>query len=116
MSIVVEGACVVSPGAMVDTATDDGGGVNAPKSTPLRSTVVVVVLVGTGTVVTAVGPVATLVTGRATVVVVEVVVDAYQAHMLDEHERMAARERAFFEHRLAAPSQNATSNNTRIPF
>ena len=33
---------------------------------------------------------------------VEVVVDAYQAHMLDEHERMAAKERAFFEQRLAA--------------
>ena len=47
---------------------------------------------------------------------VEVVVDAYQAHMLEEHERMAARERAFFEQRLAAQTQNATSNNTRIPF
>jgi hypothetical protein len=47
---------------------------------------------------------------------VEVVVDAYQAHMLDEHERMAARERTFFEQRLAAQSQNATGNNTRTPF
>ena len=47
---------------------------------------------------------------------VEVVVDAYQVHMLEEHERMAARERAFFEQRLAAQSQNATGNNTRIPF
>jgi hypothetical protein len=47
---------------------------------------------------------------------VEVVVDAYQANMLDEHERMATKERAFFEQRLAAQSQNATGNNTRIPF
>jgi hypothetical protein len=47
---------------------------------------------------------------------VEVVVEAYQAHMLDEHERMATRERAFFEQRLATQSQNAAGNNTRITF
>lgn len=44
---------------------------------------------------------------------IEVVVDAYQAHMLEEHERMAAKERAFFEQRLAVPPVSA---NTRIPF
>jgi hypothetical protein len=32
---------------------------------------------------------------------IEVVVTAYQHHMLVEHERMAARDRAFFEERLA---------------
>jgi hypothetical protein len=49
---------------------------------------------------------------------VEVVVDAYQAHMLNEHERMAAKERAFFEQRLAAQPkpQPASGTNTRIPF
>lgn len=47
---------------------------------------------------------------------VEVVIDAYQAHMLDEHERMAERERAFFEQRLAAQAQVASGPNTRIPF
>ena len=49
---------------------------------------------------------------------VEVVVDAYQAHMLDEHERMAAKERAFFEQRLAAQPkpQPVSGSNTRIPF
>ena len=49
---------------------------------------------------------------------VEVVVDAYQAHMLNEHERMAAKERAFFEQRLAAQPkpQPASGSNTRIPF
>ena len=49
---------------------------------------------------------------------VEVVIDAYQAHMLDEHERMAAKERAFFEQRLATqPKPQPTSgSNTRIPF
>jgi hypothetical protein len=48
---------------------------------------------------------------------VEVVVDAYQAHMLVEHERMAAKERAFFEQRLAAQPQPqpASGANTRIP-
>jgi len=49
---------------------------------------------------------------------VEVVIDAYQAHMLDEHERMAAKDRAFFEQRLAAQPQPqpASGSNTRIPF
>ncbi len=47
---------------------------------------------------------------------VEVVIDAYQAHMLEEHERMAERERAFFEQRLAAQAQTAAGPNTRIPF
>ena len=32
---------------------------------------------------------------------IEVVVTAFQAHMLTEHERMAARDRAFLEQRLA---------------
>ena len=31
---------------------------------------------------------------------IEVVVDAYQAHMIEEHERLAAKERAYFETRL----------------
>ena len=35
---------------------------------------------------------------------VEVVVDAYQAHMLQEHERLAAKERAYFEARLSRQS------------
>ena len=49
---------------------------------------------------------------------VEVVIDAYQAHMLDAHERMAAKDRAYFEQRLAAESQPqaASGANTRIPF
>jgi hypothetical protein len=47
---------------------------------------------------------------------VEVVIDAYQAHMLAEHERMAERERAFFEQRLAAQAHVASGTNTRIPF
>lgn len=49
---------------------------------------------------------------------VEVVVDAYQAHMLDEHERMAAKDRTFFEQRLATQStpQQASGSTTRIPF
>ena len=47
---------------------------------------------------------------------VEVVIDAYQAHLLDEHERMAERERAFFEQRLAAQAQVAIGQDTRIPF
>ena len=46
---------------------------------------------------------------------IEVVIDAYQAHMLDEHERMAAKDRAFFEQRLA--NQPPPSGpNSRIPF
>ena len=47
---------------------------------------------------------------------VEVVVDAYQAHLLNEHERMANRERAFFEQRLANQSPPTLNPNTRIPF
>ena len=47
---------------------------------------------------------------------VEVVIDAYQAHLLDEHERMAERERAFFEQRLAAQAQVAIGPDKRIPF
>ena len=40
--------------------------------------------------------------GKAEVLrLVEVVVDAYQAHMLLEHERLAAKERAYFETRLS---------------
>ena len=46
---------------------------------------------------------------------IEVVIDAYQAHMLDEHERMAAKDRAFFEQRLATQPP-PSGNNTRIPF
>jgi hypothetical protein len=44
------------------------------------------------------------------------VVDAYQAHMLDEHERMAAKDRAFFAQRLAAHPQPTTGAHPRIPF
>ena len=47
---------------------------------------------------------------------VEVVIDAYQAAMLAEHERMAERERTFFEQRLAAQAQVASGPDTRIPF
>ena len=49
---------------------------------------------------------------------VEVVVDAYQAHMLAEHERMATQERAFFEQRLAAQTQPhpAGGTHTRSSF
>ena len=32
---------------------------------------------------------------------IEVVVDAYQAHMIEEHERLAVKERAYFEARLS---------------
>ena len=40
--------------------------------------------------------------GRAEVLrLVEVVVDAYQAHMLLEHERLTVKERADFETRLS---------------
>jgi hypothetical protein len=42
---------------------------------------------------------------------VEVVVDAYQAHMIEEHERLAAKERAYFEARLS--SQPASSGGLR---
>jgi hypothetical protein len=44
---------------------------------------------------------------------VEVVVTAYQEHMLVEHERMAEKERAFFEERLSRQSQRAS---TGVPF
>lgn len=47
---------------------------------------------------------------------VEVVVDAYQAHMLEEHERLAEKERAFLEQRLAAPPLPVSGATTRIPF
>ena len=33
---------------------------------------------------------------------IEVVVDAYQAHMIDAHERMAEKDRAYFEQRSGA--------------
>ncbi len=46
---------------------------------------------------------------------IEVVIDAYQAHMLDEHERMATKDRAFFEQGLAA-QQQPTGSTTRMPF
>ena len=48
---------------------------------------------------------------------VEVVVDAYQAHMLAEHERMAERDRAFFEQRASRQASAATGgDHHRIPF
>jgi Family of unknown function (DUF6511) len=48
---------------------------------------------------------------------VEVVIDAYQAHMLAEHERMAARDRTFFEQRASRKaSALAGGDNLRIPF
>jgi len=46
---------------------------------------------------------------------IEVVIDAYQAHMLDEHERMAATDRAFFEQRVAN-KQQPSGTHSRIPF
>ena len=50
--------------------------------------------------------------GKAEVLrLVEVVVDAYQAHMLLEHERAAAHERAYFEGKLS--SQPASSGGLR---
>ena len=45
---------------------------------------------------------------------IEVVIDAYQAHMLDEHERLAEKERAFLEQRLAAQQRPESGPNTRI--
>lgn len=42
---------------------------------------------------------------------VEVVVDAYQAHMIEEHERLAAKERAYFETKLSR--QPASSGGLR---
>jgi cell division septum initiation protein DivIVA len=44
---------------------------------------------------------------------IEVVISAYQEHMLAEHERMADKERAFFEERLSRQSQHAS---TGVPF
>lgn len=44
---------------------------------------------------------------------IEVVVSAYQEHMIDEHERMAEKERAFFEERLARQGQ---TRSTGVPF
>ena len=48
---------------------------------------------------------------------VEVVVDAYQAHMLAEHERMVERDRTFFE-QLASrqATAGADGGHHRIPF
>ncbi len=48
---------------------------------------------------------------------VEVVVDAYQAHMLAEHERMVERDRTFFE-QLASRKATASTggDHHRIPF
>ncbi len=55
--------------------------------------------------------------GKAEVLrLVEVVIDAYQAHMLLEHERLAEQERSFLEQRLAAPPLPASGANSRIPF
>jgi propanediol dehydratase small subunit len=45
---------------------------------------------------------------------IEVVVDAYQAQMIEEHERMAARDRAFFE-QLAARKASRPADAGR-PF
>ena len=43
--------------------------------------------------------------GKAEVLrLVEVVVDAFQAHMIEEHERLATKERAYFEARLSRQS------------
>ncbi|HRD90977.1 MAG TPA: DUF6511 domain-containing protein [Accumulibacter sp.] len=47
---------------------------------------------------------------------VEVVIDAYQANMVQEHERLAAKERAFLEQRLATPPLPVSGATTRIPF
>lgn len=44
---------------------------------------------------------------------IEVVVTAYQEYMIDEHERMAEKERAFFEERLARQDQ---ITSTGVPF
>jgi len=44
---------------------------------------------------------------------IDVVVTAYQARMLDEHERIAAKDRAFLEERLARPAVPA---GKRVPF
>lgn len=44
---------------------------------------------------------------------INVVVTAYQAHMLAEHERMAEKDRAVLEERLA---QQGKSASTGVPF
>ena len=44
---------------------------------------------------------------------IDVVVTAYQEHMLVEHERMAEKDRAFLEERLA---RQGTSASTGVPF
>ncbi len=44
---------------------------------------------------------------------IEVVISAYQERMLAEHERMADKERAFFEERLSRQSQHVS---TGVPF
>jgi hypothetical protein len=55
--------------------------------------------------------------GKAEVLrLVEVVIDAYQAHMLIEHERLAATDRALLEQRLAAQPLPVSGTPTRIPF
>lgn len=44
---------------------------------------------------------------------IKVVITAYQEHMIDAHERMAEKKRAFFEERLARPGQ---TTSTGVPF
>ncbi len=44
---------------------------------------------------------------------IEVVVTAYQEYMIDVHERMAEKDRAFFEERLARQSR---ARSTGVPF
>ena len=44
---------------------------------------------------------------------IDVVVTAYQEHMIDEHERIAEKERAFFEERLARQGQTTSAG---VPF
>lgn len=44
---------------------------------------------------------------------IEVVVTAYQEYMIDAHERMAEKERAFFEERLARQGQTTSIG---VPF
>lgn len=47
---------------------------------------------------------------------IEVVIDAYQAHMLAEHEREASRERAYFEQQAARrTSVSSSTHNNRTP-
>lgn len=44
---------------------------------------------------------------------IEVVVTAYQEHIIDAHERMAEKERAFFEKQHARQGQ---TTSTGVPF